>query len=149
MLKHLLPRLKQHHRFACTLETGDALHPPPGKQLIHLAALGGHVEVLDFLNNQGFDVNALTFDDKLQTPLHLACENLNEEAAHWLVTEAKCDITKQDHRGYRASDLARESGSKPLYQFLRDAEVRLSLCLLVCVVCPVLRELPSAWTTGE
>lgn len=133
MLKQLLPRMTQGDTFATTRRTGVAHHPPPGMQLIHLAALGGHVDVLSYLTNQGFDVNALTHDGRQLTALHLACENQNDAAARWLVTEAKCDITKEDHRGYRASNVAEENGSKTLYQFLKEAQVRLFLYFLVNV----------------
>lgn len=123
MLKILLPYMSQRDKFATTLTTGVASFPPPGMQLIHLAALGGHVDVLSYLINQGFDSNALTQDDRMMTALHVACENQNEVAARWLVTEAKCDIIKEDYRGHRASDIAKENGSKTLWHFLREAQV--------------------------
>lgn len=123
MLKILLPYMSQRDKFATTLTTDVASFPPPGMQLIHLAALGGHVDVLSYLINQGFDGNALTQDGRMMTALHVACENQNEVAARWLVTEAKCDIIKEDHRGHRASDLAKENGSKTLWHFLREAQV--------------------------
>jgi len=43
-----------------------------GWQLAHEAARGGHKETLEFLVNNGADVNARTFGGDGETPLHIA-----------------------------------------------------------------------------
>ncbi|XP_009792343.1 protein VAPYRIN-LIKE-like [Nicotiana sylvestris] len=88
-----------------------------GRTAIHIAAIYGHVEVLQFLISVGSDPDML--DSQGWTPLHFAANQGHVEAVDFLLKHsnfAKFAVTKQ---GKTASELATDNGHSELYDILQ------------------------------
>lgn len=90
-----------------------------GRNSLHWAAYGGHVEVMRLLKERGCDLNALT-DDKA-TALHLAADNDNIAAVRWLVRNG-VNIHAKNSKCLRALDLAQDMGDTEMIGYLRCKE---------------------------
>ncbi|XP_075093907.1 protein VAPYRIN-LIKE-like [Nicotiana tabacum] len=88
-----------------------------GRTALHIAAIYGHVEVLQFLVSVGSDPDML--DSQGWTPLHFAAHYGHVEAVDFLVNHssfAKYAVTKQ---GKTAYELATDNGHSELYDMLQ------------------------------
>ncbi|OIT18679.1 PREDICTED: uncharacterized protein LOC109222443 [Nicotiana attenuata] len=88
-----------------------------GRSAIHIAAIHGHVEVLQFLVSVGSDPDML--DSQGWTPLHFAVNQGHVEAVDFLLNHsnfAKYAVTKQ---GKTAYELAIDKGHSELYDILQ------------------------------
>ncbi|MCD7463130.1 hypothetical protein HAX54_050014 [Datura stramonium] len=87
-----------------------------GRTPLHIAAIHGHVEVIQFLVSVGSDPDML--DSQGWTPLHFAAHQGHVEAVDFLLnhsTFAKYALTKQ---GKTAFELAIDKGHSKLYNLL-------------------------------
>ncbi|XP_042226108.1 serine/threonine-protein kinase AtPK1/AtPK6-like isoform X2 [Homarus americanus] len=90
-----------------------------GRQVVHWAAVGGHVQVLQVLRDRGCNLTALTADGS--TILHLAADYGNLEAVKWLVGEG-LDPSVKNQAGCTAKDLAQLAKNSDVVNFLRDKQ---------------------------
>ncbi|XP_068239188.1 uncharacterized protein [Palaemon carinicauda] len=77
-----------------------------GWKVVHFAAVGGHIHILEFLSEK-CDLGELTKEGK--TSLHLAAEYGRESVIRWLLTK-ELDPHQRDAAGYRALDYAMQKG---------------------------------------
>ncbi|CAN4093150.1 unnamed protein product [Withania somnifera] len=87
-----------------------------GKTALHIAAIHGHVEVIQFLVSVGSDTDML--DSERWTPLHFAAHQGHVEAVDFLLNHSnfsKYALTKQ---GKTAYELATDKGDSKLYDLL-------------------------------
>jgi ankyrin only family protein len=81
-----------------------------GQAPIHLAAMGGHVEVIRALHWLGTDLNVC--DGKGgRTPLHFAVEKNQARAVECLINECKTNLEVENYGGYTPYQLASESNA--------------------------------------
>ncbi|MDQ7821985.1 MAG: ankyrin repeat domain-containing protein [Candidatus Eremiobacteraeota bacterium] len=87
-----------------------------GRTLLHLAVIGGHVEVVALLIEKGTDINAI---DKYsgEPPLHAAIINGHEDMASFLI-ENGADIDAQTPRGDLPIHLAAKNGHEKVVALL-------------------------------
>ncbi|CAN4093151.1 unnamed protein product [Withania somnifera] len=88
-----------------------------GRTSLHIAAIHGHVEVIQFLVSVGSDTDML--DSEGWTPLHFAAHQGHVEAVGFLLNHsnfAKYAVTKQ---GKSAYELAADKGHTKLYDLLQ------------------------------
>lgn len=90
-----------------------------GRTPIHMAALGGHVSVVDELLEKA-NVDMEPVDDERKTPLHLAAESNHLEVAERLLS-AGADPDPVAIRRYRPLHYAARSGNKKLVQKLLES----------------------------
>ncbi|KAG7166873.1 Ankyrin-3-like 3 [Homarus americanus] len=88
-----------------------------GKQLVHWAAIGGHVNILDYLKKEKVNIKSLTCDN--ESALHLAADNGNLEAVKWLVRMG-LSLDQKDRKDFTPDDYALQEGHKEVVAFLRQ-----------------------------
>lgn len=85
-----------------------------GWKVLHFAAAGGQVHILEFLREK-CDLGEATGEGK--TPLHLAAEYGRESAIRWLLSNG-LDPQHCDASGHRALDYAKEKDHKSIVAIL-------------------------------
>nr|XP_045619201.1 ankyrin-1-like [Procambarus clarkii] len=90
-----------------------------GRRAVHWAAVGGHVQVLQVLQDKGCHMAALTSEGS--TALHLAADYGNLAAVKWLVQQG-LDPGLKDMKGCTAKDLAHQARYTDIVDFLRIKE---------------------------
>ncbi|MCJ1286945.1 hypothetical protein MMC26_006291 [Xylographa opegraphella] len=86
-----------------------------GQSLLHMAAIGAHFALVDFLISKGANVNIQDMNG--QTPLHHACR-IRDIAVAKLLLGAKTDTEILSHNGKTALHIAVEFGHIPLVRLL-------------------------------
>ncbi|MHC4536193.1 MAG: ankyrin repeat domain-containing protein [Planctomycetota bacterium] len=87
-----------------------------GLTLLHAAAGGGHMNVVEYLIAKGFEATATTEDNKT-TPLHLAAASGHEEVAELLIDKG-ANVNAKDGRGCAPLHLAAQYGDIEVAQVL-------------------------------
>ncbi|XP_045619133.1 serine/threonine-protein phosphatase 6 regulatory ankyrin repeat subunit B [Procambarus clarkii] len=88
-----------------------------GRHLVHWAAIGGYVPVLNYLQTKKYNLKVTT--GKEETALHLAADHGNLEAVQWLVKQG-INFNLRDNKGFTAEDFARKEHHREVYSFLRN-----------------------------
>jgi len=97
-------------------QTDDPVDSLEGLTLLHAAAAGGHIDVVEYLIAEGFEATAITEDNKT-TPLHLAAAAGNEEVAELLIDKG-ANVHAKDGKGRAPLHLAVQYGDVEVAQTL-------------------------------
>ncbi|XP_061190501.1 uncharacterized protein LOC133198422 [Saccostrea echinata] len=89
-----------------------------GESVLHDAAFGGNIYLLDFLIDKGLDVNRKT--NKGKTVLHKCCMNGKVQMCEYLVNHQPQLLTVQDIDGVNALHDAAYGGNTELFKFLLE-----------------------------
>ena len=90
-----------------------------GNNLLHIAATRPNIEIIQYLLNQGMDVNAT--NDAGRTALHIAAQLNNLPVADTLV-RGNAQVRKKDNFGYSALWIANAKGFPRMLQLLVKAQ---------------------------
>eukprot|EP00111_Clytia_hemisphaerica_P024707 TCONS_00072807-protein len=85
---------------------------------LHIAAKGGHTEIVQILVEHGATVS--TLNDQERTPLHTAADNGFIDVARVLIKAKPSMIDEQNASGYTAVHLAAKSGKNEMLSFLLE-----------------------------
>eukprot|EP01126_Amoeba_proteus_P043864 TRINITY_DN483_c0_g1_i11.p3 TRINITY_DN483_c0_g1~~TRINITY_DN483_c0_g1_i11.p3 ORF type:complete len:115 (-),score=26.37 TRINITY_DN483_c0_g1_i11:246-590(-) len=87
---------------------------------IHRAAVGGHLETIIWLAQQGTPISSET--KRNQTALHLAARSGRFELVKWLVDVGGLSVSLRDSKRHTAEDLARIKGYPEIQEWLKNKE---------------------------
>ncbi|XP_063610330.1 ankyrin-3-like isoform X8 [Penaeus indicus] len=108
-----LRQLIQHHDIDALCTKGNN----KGLRAVHYTAIGGHVEMLNVLKENQFDLQAAT--QQGLTALHYAVRYDHLDAVKWLVTEAGLTASLRDNNGNSALDMAGQAKKERIQEYLR------------------------------
>jgi len=102
--------------YGCDFMEKDKEH---GVTPLHLAASGGHKDILRFYASKG--ANAVSVKDiHGRTPLHYACQDGHLGVVRVLVKELQCDANEKDKKGVTPLQLAVINGNTEIAKWIRE-----------------------------
>ena len=96
-----------------------------GCDIVHWAAMGGHVPILQWLH--GLCLDFLHPQQEGHTVLHKAAQRGHDEALRWLLefplasSEARCKASAPDTAGFTPAEIAHAAGHETTARLLADA----------------------------
>lgn len=123
--------IKLLHRFGSRM---DYTVESSGFSAIHQASFQGDIEIINFIINNGIDINMKTIDGK--TILHTACIGCQFHVCEWIINRGGVNVNEKDDYGQTALHYAVENHKLDLIQlflendadpFVGDAWLKISL----------------------
>jgi len=96
-----------------------------GNTLLHLAAFGGHLDIVKYLIEKGADLHATNKNNG--TPLHAAASNGKLNVVEYLIEEKKVNLEVQDKDGNTSLSLAARGGHLDVVEYLVEKGANLSV----------------------